>query len=113
MSQNVGVGTLAPQARLHVIAPGNYVAPLLKVEINGSTSPHLIVLPDGKVGIGVSNPSEALDVSGNVQFTGALMPGGDAGTSGFVLMSQGAGNPPVWMDTALLKDDWGSQVAVT
>ncbi len=79
----------------------------------GSATPYLIVQPDGKVGIGVANPSEALDVSGNMQFSGALMPGGNAGTAGFVLMSQGAGNSPVWVDTALLGDKWGGQVAQT
>jgi len=112
-AQNVGVGTTSPQSRLHIIAPSGYSFPLLRVETDGSASPHLIVLPDGKVGIGVANPMEALDVSGNIQFSGALMPGGSAGTTGFVLMSQGSGNPPVWMDTALLGDDWGSQVAQT
>jgi len=112
-AQNVGVGTTSPQSRLHIIAPSGYSFPLLRVETDGSANPYLIVQPDGKVGIGVSSPSEALDVSGNVQFTGALMPGGNAGTTGFVLMSQGVGNPPVWVDTSLLKDNWGSQVAVT
>jgi hypothetical protein len=39
---------------------------------------------------------EKLDVAGNVRFTGALMPNGSAGTTGEVLVSQGAGNPPQW-----------------
>ena len=30
----------------------------------------LTVLSDGKVGIGVDNPTEALTVSGNIQLTG-------------------------------------------
>jgi len=48
----------------------------------------------GDVGIGTATPSERLDVAGNVRFSGALMPAGNAGTSGQVLVSQGAGLPP-------------------
>ncbi len=51
---------------------------------------------DGYVGIGTNNPSEKLDVSGNVKFLGALMPNGNAGTSGQILTSQGPGQPPTW-----------------
>jgi hypothetical protein len=50
----------------------------------------------GNLGIGTNNPAEKLDVAGNVRFTGALMPNGSAGTTGEVLVSQGAGNPPQW-----------------
>jgi len=50
----------------------------------------------GNLGIGTNNPSEKLDVAGNVRFSGALMPNGSAGTTGEVLVSQGAGNPPQW-----------------
>jgi hypothetical protein len=50
----------------------------------------------GNLGIGTNNPAEKLDVAGNVRFTGALMPNGSAGTTGQVLVSQGAGNPPQW-----------------
>ena len=52
------------------------------------------------VGIGTTSPSQKLDVSGNVQFSGALMPGGNAGTSGQVLRSQGPGIAPVWFPMA-------------
>ncbi|MBL4753057.1 MAG: DUF1566 domain-containing protein [Flavobacteriales bacterium] len=50
----------------------------------------------GNVGIGTTAPGEKLEVAGNVEFSGALMPGGGAGTSGQVLTSQGPGTPPVW-----------------
>ncbi len=112
-AQNVGIGTNTPSARLHIEVPSGFTSPVLQVNQQGSATPYLIVQPNGNVGISVASPSEALDVSGNVQFSGALMPGGNAGSAGFVLMSQGAGNAPVWVDTALLGDKWGGQVAQT
>ncbi len=112
-AQSVGVGTSTPVAKLHVEVPAGYTAPLLQVNVQGNT-PYLIVLPNGNVGIGVATPSEALDVSGNIRFTGALMPAGSAGNAGQVLLSQGPGNAPIWIDTASFGgDNWGSQVAVT
>ncbi|NPA33507.1 MAG: hypothetical protein GXO48_01055 [Chlorobi bacterium] len=113
MAQNVGIGVPSPQARFHIVAPSGFSSPLLKIEKDGTTAPYLIIQSNGKIGIGRINPSEALDVSGNIKFSGALMPGGVAGTAGKVLMSQGTGTSPVWIDTALLKDNWGNQVAVT
>jgi len=43
-----------------------------------------------------TSPTEALDVTGNVTFSGALMPNNTAGTSGQVLTSAGAGSVPTW-----------------
>ena len=54
------------------------------------------VTSTGNVGIGTTTPAEKLDVAGNFRLSGALMPNGQAGTSGQVLVSQGAGNPPIW-----------------
>jgi hypothetical protein len=48
------------------------------------------------VGVGTTTPNERLDVSGNLQFSGALMPGGNAGSSGQLLRSSGAGSAPTW-----------------
>jgi trimeric autotransporter adhesin len=54
------------------------------------------IYDDGtNVGIGNTSPGQRLDVSGNVQFFGSLMPGGDAGTIGQILTSSGAGSP-IW-----------------
>ncbi|NPA33509.1 MAG: hypothetical protein GXO48_01065, partial [Chlorobi bacterium] len=69
-AQNIGVGTTNPQSRLHVTAPSGYTLPLLQVEKDGAPNPYLIVRQDGRIGIGIVNPSEALDVSGNIQFSG-------------------------------------------
>ncbi|WP_276374149.1 tail fiber domain-containing protein [Chryseolinea sp. H1M3-3] len=52
---------------------------------------------NGKVGIANLSPSEALDVTGNVRFSGALMPNNSAGTSGYVLQSNGSGSAPTWV----------------
>lgn len=54
---------------------------------------------NGNLGLGVIAPAQKLDVAGNVQFTGALMPAGNAGTSGQVLRSNGAGTAPTWVSS--------------
>jgi hypothetical protein len=54
------------------------------------------VTNSGNIGIGLSSPSEKLDVSGNIKFSGALMPNNNAGTSGQILQSNGSGSPPTW-----------------
>ena len=53
-----------------------------------------------KTGIGSDNPSERLDVAGNIKFSGSLMPGNLSGTAGQVLTSSGSGAAPVWTDVA-------------
>lgn len=59
----------------------------------------------GFVGVGKKLATERLDVSGNVRFSGALMPSNAAGTSGQVLTSAGAGSPPTW-GTILDNNTW-------
>ncbi len=109
-SQNVGVGTTTPQAYLHVKAPNN-TQKLLIVEGQSSASEYLIFYQGGFLGIGTSSPSERLHVSGNILFTGSLMPNGNPGSAGQILVSQGPNNPPVWIDTTGMGgDNWGSQV---
>lgn len=48
------------------------------------------------VGIGIAAPAQKLHVNGNLRFDGALMPNGNAGATGQVLISQGAGVAPIW-----------------
>ncbi|HJW16381.1 MAG TPA: hypothetical protein VJ499_04645 [Flavisolibacter sp.] len=55
----------------------------------------------GRVGIGTTSPSEVLDVAGNIKWSGALMPGNDAGTNGYVLRSNGIGVAPSWASLAM------------
>jgi hypothetical protein len=59
------------------------------------------------VGIGVASPMEKLDVNGNLRFSGALMPAGVPGTTGQILISQGAGVAPIWGSVA------GNQIVST
>ena len=49
-----------------------------------------------RVGIRKTAPTQALDVLGNVRFSGALMPNNQAGTANKTLLSQGAGVAPIW-----------------
>jgi hypothetical protein len=64
----------------------------------------------GNVGIGTSAPAQKLHVVGNVQFTGALMPAGAAGSTGQVLVSQDAGTAPQWWT---ITDDGSGTIVVT
>jgi len=59
-------------------------------------TPLFTVLSTGNVGVGKNTPTQALDVTGNVRFSGALMPNNLAGTSGNVLTSNGPGVAPTW-----------------
>jgi hypothetical protein len=52
---------------------------------------------NGNVGIRNISPTQALDVTGNVRFSGALMPNNNAGTTGYILQSNGSGNAPTWV----------------
>jgi hypothetical protein len=59
----------------------------------------MIIKSDGKVGVGTTSPTERLDVTGNVKFSGALMPNNNSGSTGQVLTSAGPGLPPTWQNT--------------
>ena len=62
---------------------------------NGSQ--RMTILSGGNVGIGSTAPGQALVVaSGNIQYSGALMPAGITGTTGYVLTSQGGTSADVW-----------------
>jgi hypothetical protein len=124
-AQNVGIGTTTPLTRLHVAAGdiflgdatgadgfvlhSRYGAGYDFLQITGRTVGSYewgkgitFVRSTGNVGIGTTAPAERLHVEGNIQFSGALMPGGNVGTTGQVLVSQGAGNAPQWQDPSAL-----------
>ena len=54
----------------------------------------------GNVGIANIAPAEKLDITGNLRFSGAIMPNGNAGTAGYFLQSMGSGTAPVWFDAS-------------
>ncbi len=72
--------------------------------LNASSTPRMVIESSGEVGIGTTSPSERLDVSGNVRFSGALMPNGDAGNAGKLLKSNGTGVAPSWVAGISLSD---------
>ena len=74
--------------------------------IRTSNTERVRIDTNGNVGIGTTAPSERLHVQGNVRFSGALMPGGNSGTSGQVLVSQGTGTAPVWQSLSSLVNAW-------
>ncbi|NPA34469.1 MAG: hypothetical protein GXO48_06040 [Chlorobi bacterium] len=73
-AQNVGIGTTNPQSRLHIVAPSGYSFPLLRVETDGSISPYLVVLSDGRVGISEANPDASAIVEVSDTTRGVLLP---------------------------------------
>ncbi|RYY12909.1 MAG: hypothetical protein EOO04_32810, partial [Chitinophagaceae bacterium] len=56
------------------------------------------ILGNGNIGIGNTAPTQRLDLTGNFRLNGAFMPGNNAGASGALLMSSGAGIAPSWVD---------------
>lgn len=65
-------------------------------EDDNTRSNALVVLKNGNTGISVDTPTEKLDVKGNVQFNGALMPRGESGNEGQFLISNADNQPPSW-----------------
>lgn len=59
---------------------------------------------DDKVGIGISSPTQKLDVNGTVKMTGFQMPAGAA--SGYVLKSDGSGNGTWGVPFRLRAETW-------
>ncbi len=59
-----------------------------------------------QVGIGTTAPTEALDVVGNLKFSGALMPNNSAGSMNTFLKSNGSNIPSSWVqiDTTFISD---------
>jgi len=90
----VGIGTQNPQGLFNIDGAKDNAtlgAPTSTQQLND-----FVVLPDGKVGIGTTEPNQKLQVVGNINFSGALMPNNSAGTAGQVLTSAGAGAVPTW-----------------
>ncbi len=115
-AQNIGIGTLTPNALLHIQSKDGYSQPLFRVDSAGAIK--FIIGIEGNVGIGVASPVHKLDVAGSGRFTGPLtigsytLPAVD-GTAGQVLVTDGAGNVSWQNVSSAGGDNWGSQVAIT
>lgn len=59
-------------------------------------SERMRILSGGNVGINNSSPSEKLDVTGNIRFSGDLRPNNLPGSSNQILVSNGANTAPTW-----------------
>ncbi len=68
--------------------------------ITNNTERISVMSVTGNVGIGQPVPSAKLDVAGNIQFATDLKPAGLSGTTGDLLISQGAGVAPLWISPA-------------
>jgi hypothetical protein len=65
---------------------------------DAGTARSLILQPaGGRVGIGTTNPTTALHVNGDINFTNAILLNGNYGTAGYVLASTGVG-PSQWLN---------------
>ena len=68
----------------------------------------------GYVGVNNSSPAYRLDVTGDINFTGALRTSGSAGTAGYVLQSNGPSSAPSWVNFsstgAYTVDSWNTKI---
>jgi hypothetical protein len=65
ISENIGIATENPEAALHIFKKNSVDHPVFK--ISDSSKSFVIVSQNGKVGIGLTTPLEALHVSGNTK----------------------------------------------
>jgi hypothetical protein len=66
------------------------------LNFSSATQANTLVLSGGSVGVGKSNPTEKLDVQGNLRLSGAFMPSNNSGLYGQILTSAGPGAAPFW-----------------
>jgi hypothetical protein len=67
-----------------------------RVESDANANMLFVDGTNNRVGIGTNVPTEALEVAGNLEFSGSLEPNALPGAVGQALVSQGVGVAPVW-----------------
>jgi len=58
------------------------------------------IITHAQFGIGTTSPTQELDVVGDIEFSGVLLPNGDAGTAGKILLSNATASP-TWSITEI------------
>ncbi|MVN21823.1 beta strand repeat-containing protein [Mucilaginibacter arboris] len=109
-SGNTSTGVLGGANTAYLYSTGNDLAignaasgkNLLFFTGGTGTNERMRVDGTGNVGIANNAPTEKLDITGNLKFSGALMPNNNAGTAGYFLQSSGSGAPPVWFNASNL-----------
>lgn len=116
-AQRVGVNAPIPSDALHVVGTAAEnplrvqvgTATKLRVLSNGGTTiganntsgtPADGLYVQGNTGLGVGNPTEKLEVSGNVNISGIIKANGVAGQNGQILQANGNGGM-VWTNTTV------------
>ncbi|MBU1678322.1 MAG: hypothetical protein KKD86_05625, partial [Bacteroidetes bacterium] len=70
---NIGAGTVTPSAGLH-IKTNDAADDLLKIESSQTNGGFIKVLADGKMGVNVATPTQAFDITGNINLrTGSIL----------------------------------------
>ena len=115
-AQNVGIGTVSPQVKLHLTSTNTALRLENSTTITGKSwdihSTNLghfqitdqnvgltrfhIQSSNGNVGVGNTSPTEKVHISGNLRLDNAFMPNNLAGNLGDILVSQGPGVAPQW-----------------
>ncbi|MGI4805841.1 MAG: hypothetical protein ACRYFL_13820 [Janthinobacterium lividum] len=102
---NLYIGTSTSGKNLGLLTGGSTIgtssaANNERLHIDGTT---------GYIGLGNIAPTQVLDVTGNLKFSGALMPNNSAGTAGYFLMSNGSGVAPTWFNAnnLITTQAWG------
>ena len=95
-----GVGTRVASVQVKRSSSNNNSTMTLSTMNSGSILPSLFIGATQWVGILNQSPLAALDVTGNIRFSGALTPNGNAGTPGQYLSSGGPTGTPTWVNSA-------------
>lgn len=94
-SQNTGIGTPTPAAKLEIKGSGTTSATTSLQVIDNSNTPLFNVKDNGEVNV----LSGSFFVNGNINFSGPLQISGSSGNSGQVLTSNGS-SAPAWQTIA-------------